>query len=362
VRTLLLLATLVGIGGCDSDRLASDEQAIIGGTADPGDPAVIGLAYREVSCGPDVTYIDCTGTLIAPRVVVTAAHCLGFDPPNVHQIFFGSSFSAGGALISVVGGRAHPDYDAASHANDIAALILETDAPPGITPIAMRTTALPDLTGTTVKMVGYGITDIAATMTGEKLSGTARVTGVDASEVSMAPSPAMSCHGDSGGPVLADLGNGEELIGVTTHGDPACAQLGVAQRVDVHASFLQSILDEAAASPARRPFDPAEDLCTTTCASDADCPAETVCFALDAEPRHCVYRGLPGGTFGATCTESASSHPCISVPDGSCRIYMPCDVAPPPSEGCCAVRGRDDGIPACVPIALALLAVRRRRR
>jgi uncharacterized protein (TIGR03382 family) len=280
-------------------------------------------------------------------VVVTAAHCLGVEPPNVHQVFFGPTLGSGGTLISVVGGRVHADYDPDTHVNDIAALILERDAQ--VAPMAMRTTPLPDLTDATVRMIGYGITDIAATVTGDKRSGTARVTGVDATQISMAPSPAMSCHGDSGGPVLADTGSGEELIGVTTHGDPACAQLGVAQRIDIHAAFLQAIIDEAAMPSTRRPFDPTEDFCAGSCATDADCPAETVCFGSQ-----CAYHGLPAGTLGAACTGSASS--CVSIPGGTCRTYAPCDVIAPP-DGCC-----ESGHPAWAPVMVVLLALRRRRR
>jgi V8-like Glu-specific endopeptidase len=46
-------------------------QAIVGGTVDPGDPAMMemfGVAGTKVT--------RCTVTLVTPRVVLTAAHCL----------------------------------------------------------------------------------------------------------------------------------------------------------------------------------------------------------------------------------------------------------------------------------------------
>lgn len=361
-RSSFLAAVIAGLvaPACDDPRLGHREQAIINGTPAPSDVAVMGLAYHQSSCGQDISYIDCSGTLIAPRVVVTAAHCFGFDPPNVHHVFFGTSFAAGGTLIPVVGGRVHPDYDATTHANDIAALILESDAPSSIAPIPLRRTPLPDITGTTVRMIGFGLTDIMATQTGDRMSGTGRVTVVGTDDITMEPAPAMSCHADSGGPVLADLGAGEELVGVTSYGDAACALTGVAIRVDRQLAFLDAILAEAAASPPRRAFDPNERFCATTCERDDDCPAGTVCFSLDDQPRHCVYQGLPAGEFGKTCTMSAGETPCVTMPDGSCRQYVSCDQVPP--DSCCSAGRSGAGVGSGVVAALALLAMRRRRR
>src|SRR3569623_1513448 len=73
----------------------------------------------------------------------------------------------------------------------------------------------------------------------------------------------------------------------------------------------------------RPPFDPSAPLCATTCESDTDCSADTVCFGA-AHPKHCVYRGLQPGQFGALCTPAATAI-CVTMPDGSCRSYLACD-------------------------------------
>lgn len=305
--------------------LAAGLASIVGGSPAPDEHAVVGLTRHPVSCEPSVA-IDCTATLVAPRVVVTAAHCLGFDPPNVYDVFFE------GTTIPVVGGHAHPDYDPTTFAHDIAVLLLASDAP--VAPMPMRIEALPDLTEVTI--VGYGVTDTATPMTGVRSSGIARVTALGDDSIDLAPGPAIACAGDSGGPVIS---NGE-LIGVISHGDAVCMQTGHAWRVDRERDFIFGVIGELGA--VRPPFDPNVSLCERACANDRDCPADTVCFG-----DRCLYRGLPPGTFATSCT----SEPCITVPDGSCRHYEPC--APDTGCGCSSTQS---------PGLLLVIAVLRRAR
>lgn len=313
--------------------LAAGLASIVGGTPAPDEVAVVGLSRHPVSCTPSIA-IDCTATLIAPRVVITAAHCLGFDPPNVYDVFFGASVEQGGTTIAVVGGRAHPDYDPATFAHDIAVLLLASDAP--VNPAAVRIEALPDLAGSDVTLVGFGVTDTSAPMTGMRSAGIARVTAVGTDAIDLAPGPAIACAGDSGGPVFS---NGE-LIAVTSHGDAACMQTGHAWRVDRERDFIVGVIAELGAQ--RQPFDADANSCAVTCETDRDCPADTVCFG-----ERCLYRGLPAGTFSTTCT----TEPCITVPDGTCRHYEPC--APDTGCGCGSTQGPG--------VLLALFSVLRRR-
>jgi MYXO-CTERM domain-containing protein len=337
-------------------------SAILGGTPTVDDAAVVGLAYQPTSCGASPIAIHCTGVVIAPRVVLTAAHCLGGNPPNAIGVFFGEVLDASTAsLVPVVGGRAHPGFDEATHANDIAVLILASDAA-GVTPLAIQRDPLPDLSGQSVRIVGYGIDDIASTAIGIKREGMSRITQIDANDVRTEPAPAMSCHGDSGGPILA--GSPEVVIAVATWGDPACAQFGVAARLDPYAAFVQSIVDEAEVSPMRRVFDPGEAFCASSCNSDNECPAQTVCFGLSGADKHCVYRGLPAGELGDACTSATECEDaCVRVGDG-CLRFIPCDREPsdhcaPSDDGCgCTAPG---GSPSSLMLGLLAMAYAARR-
>lgn len=343
------LALLALLAGCGLETTAAT-QDIVGGSAS-NEPAVVALLRRAVGCQPDTAPLECTGTLVAPRVVITAAHCVGDLPVNALEVFFGPDLTGAGTRIAVAGGRAHPGFDPATHTNDVAALILERDAP--VAPIALAA-ALPDLTNAPVRLVGYGITTGTGTDVGLQRAGTARVTATSATELRMAPDPAMSCRGDSGGPVLSN----EQLVGVTSYGDPACTQLGVAMRVDAYAELFAAVLAEARDAAPRAAFDPDAAFCDLACASDADCPAETVC----ARGR-CSYHGLPAAELGGACTSDGACA-CVALPDGACRELVPCvtegeSTCRRSDPGCgCASGGGSSGL--AVLLLGVLLATSRR--
>jgi len=75
---------------CSSDysdtEPSVDFEAIIGGTPATGYPEA---AYLNIDMSPQGGYA-CTGTLIAPRVVLTAGHCV--DGHGVWEVYVGSSY------------------------------------------------------------------------------------------------------------------------------------------------------------------------------------------------------------------------------------------------------------------------------
>src|SRR6185295_20195739 len=105
MRTLSALVVLLGACAPDPSIDVDVHRApIVNGMVDPGDPAVVALL--------DGGRAFCTGTLVSPHVVVTAAHCidvsLGGREPSTLQAFFGTTVGADGMTIEVLDGEPSP--------------------------------------------------------------------------------------------------------------------------------------------------------------------------------------------------------------------------------------------------------------
>jgi V8-like Glu-specific endopeptidase len=330
---------------------ATTAGPIVDGTVDAGDPAVVAIGARRVGCGEDLA-ARCTGTLIAPRLVLTAAHCV-IDPrlSSELEVFFGSATDAPGPQIRrVVHVAPHPDYRDDGDDADLAALILDEPAP--VAPLPLDPGTLDDAwIGAAVRLVGFGQPSSTELTTGTKRAGTAVITEMDAATFRIEADPAMSCHGDSGGPVLATRDGGEVLIGVTSRGDPGCVVYGQNVRVDsFRASFLAAWIDAAATWPTPPAGDGdtlaslADAICTQPCIDDAACPAGLVCRPSpgpDGIANRCALPGLVAGSFGDACTGDATCNDrCVRLSAGdspdACRCYQACADAPTtePGGGC----------------------------
>jgi hypothetical protein len=359
----LLLAASGGGGGgaAPGPAHAGTRQAVVGGAPEPGFPAVGAIVPVSPTCGePDAASpVTCTGTLVAPRVVLTAAHCVeNTDAPQVLSVVFASETARalGRERVRAVAGRLHPDWRAGAH--DLGVLILAEDAP--VPPVPLRGAPLPaDVVGRTTRVVGFGLDDEGRT--GLRRSGTARVTAVDPGAFSIELAPAMSCGGDSGGPSFLEVDGTEHLVGVTSFGDLACTT-GTNTRVDAHADFLQAVIEEVAlAPPTRPPLDATVDACTERCETHADCPLGMACVDGPGGGRTCAVAGLEAGRFGAPCSESDGARPCVKAGD-ACRLWLPC-AEETVAGGGCSLAGGTAGAETCATLlALTLGLVRRRSR
>lgn len=176
---------------------------------------------------PDVASTECTGTLVGCRTFLTAAHCVcattgadcqgaGAPAPDGRFVYF-----AHAGFVAVESIAVHPDY--AFPVADLAVVRL-ADAVTAIDPAPLNVAGNPPF-GTSGTIVGFGWASAVDQDSGIKRAGSIVTApcpvGVsDATSIcwDFTGSGADSCEGDSGGPLLVDLGAGPVLAGVTSGG------------------------------------------------------------------------------------------------------------------------------------------------
>ena len=300
------------LGACDSatvrPEVEASTRAVTAGTADDGDDAVVALLMDG--------FAYCTGTAIAPRVVVTAAHCIHEVTPI--SVLFGSSVETGGVTIRAVGTRIHPSFDNASLAHDVGLLLL--DAPAPATPPPLLTAPLQSsFIGSHVRVVGFGQTLDPHPTLPRKRQGTALIASYQADDFKLRPDPSLTCRGDSGGPAFLSLDGVEFLAGVSSSGDEGCESSATEMRIDaVAADFLEPYITattEGAADVGQRcsydrncassacfwpPDAPSFGYCSAACRASGDCPSHMLCDQSPAV-KQCRYPPPSPGALGASC-------------------------------------------------------------
>ena len=219
-------------------------EKIVGGQVESGYPAVGALLTADGGL--------CTGTLIAARWVVTAAHCLEGGVGGA-VFALGNDVDQPLRTIKVTSGRAHPQYDAENIANDIAVVRLASDA--GVAPMPLAS-ALDEAEGSALTFVGFGITSGSGSNSGIKRSVEMPLAQLDATTFSYGIRGKNTCSGDSGGPAFIAQGGQLAIAGVTSYGDPGCRAYGVDTRVDVYAPWINGVT--GASPPIPAPLPPAD--------------------------------------------------------------------------------------------------------
>jgi len=213
--TLLAVSAIGCAGQAGAENDGSDQAAIVGGVLDRGDPAVVALLAYQIPLG-EIAY--CTGTLIAPDVVLAAGHC-----GTVRAVALGKDASGAWSPRMSVDEPVRPEgYSGEGKAYDFALYHLHAPIE-DIAPIPLNTAALDDLPPTTpVRHVGYGSTHTTLGIPrgyGEKRQITYPITRVDELFIHSGGKGAQTCLFDSGGPAFMDLGDGEKLAAVVSDGD-----------------------------------------------------------------------------------------------------------------------------------------------
>jgi secreted trypsin-like serine protease len=253
--------------------------------ASPPSPSVIGgtpvaqggfpYAAYIYATTTDTAFQACTGTVIAPTIILTAAHCVFFGgallSPGVFSVQTGSvtrSMTTPPVPPNVVAVRPDPYYNPATFQNDAAILVL--NAPTSAPAVPLATTASTALyaPGTVVSYAGWGetIADDASSAAPQLQTGTVSIlpNATCQSAVEFHPGVTLcvggagyrpaTCHGDSGGPLIANTATGAVQIGIVSYSATSC---GIAPdyftRVAAVQSWVASAIAGTAAPPAYIP-------------------------------------------------------------------------------------------------------------
>jgi hypothetical protein len=332
---------------------AHHSVAVTAGTPISGEPAVVALVARRNRCTQTALDLICSGVLIGPRVVLTAAHCLEeMGATAGYEVVFGNDLAASTLTFVVVqSALKHPGYNPADRTHDAALLLLAE--PADIAPVTLPAAKLTDaVVQKTARVVGFGRTAAQTSSGGIKRQGLMNVDTIDGSTLALTPNPGLPCTGDDGGPVYVQAQDGEVFAGIVSGLDPECETGASVTRVDaLLETFIEPVLSEAAHAPPGWPPDAISlrGLCKRNCSAEQKCPAALSCLPQGENGNQCTLYGLAPGEFTATCSrddQCPGDLICARLWPHSidaCRCYVPCDFATLESDAGISNDGTVDG-------------------
>lgn len=383
MRRAALAAFALSLAGCVAgEEVGASGQPIVNGVLEEGRPAVVYLFRGGAAC---------TGAIIAPRVVLTADHCVEGASPGRIRVYVGTSWNDFTAEYRVSAVRRVPGAGGGPQLgvpNDVALLVLAS--PADVEPMEISRETPTGLVGQTVTAVGYGQTP--AGDAGTKFTTTALVERVLGGFIFVEPAV---CSGDSGGPLI---GPDERIYGVASFiyspdgvNEPECGTApGAYNEIHRHLDFIDSVLEETGVCVPK-----GEEVCDgkdndcdgvidedclrlgESCNDGSECLGglcddtvigrvctrecdpflvETGCDpGFYCAPHGCEGRCLPGSPgelpYGAECTTNTdcASLFCVDPGNGRRTCRQPCRADAgfcPTGEVCAAAVGRCG---ACVP-------------
>jgi hypothetical protein len=324
--------------------------------AGPGPAPILGGTPTTVGQFPTVVAIEvgqglCTGTLVTPDWILTAAHCV---TPSVVGLTTQAAVTASvkvhfntvninttpGMVVGASDTIPDPMFNINNLGSHDSGLIKLSTPVTTLKPVPVNFIAANAPVGVMVTMVGFGATavggggQVGVEMTVQQTSiGCTAGEGTDANLLCFSQVGGKGkCEGDSGGPSFAMINGQMTEVGITSFGDQNCSQFGADTRTDAEMAFILLHIPEL------------------QCQTDSDCAMGHECFE-----HRCIVTPFDPMGLGSTCMTGTDcdSGQCAQG-DGGSKCSMVCtttDATSCPSGFDCIATGSTGTGGACWPHA-----------